>query len=209
MCPGPQAEGHDAPGLADERVPSVAAVIHNVGVGGEDAVREPVVAHELPDVLDGVELRRSRRQGQERDVVGYDEVMRAMPTCLVEQQHRVGAGGDGGRDLGEVERHPLGVAARQDERCALALSRTDGAVDVGGRGALVVRRRWSRSTSCPAARDAVLLADTCFVLPPQLYGRAARETCADRRQLGGEVFLKAGMALASWAWWRGRADSLR
>ena len=92
MCPGPQAEGHDAPGLADERVPGVAAVIHIVGVGGEDAVREPVVAHELPDVLDGVELRRSRRQGQERDVVGYDEVMRAMPTCLVEQQHRVGAG---------------------------------------------------------------------------------------------------------------------
>ena len=43
MCPGPQAERHDAPGLADELVPGVAAVIHSVGVGGQDAVREPVV----------------------------------------------------------------------------------------------------------------------------------------------------------------------
>lgn len=99
--------------------------------------------------------------------------------------------------------------ARQDEGRTLALGRADGAVDVGGRGALVLRRRRPCSAPCPAPSDAVLLANARLVLPPQLYGRAAREAGADRRQLGGKVFLKAGMASAAWAWWRGRADSLR
>jgi len=36
---------------------------------------------------------------------------------------------DGGGDLGKVQRHPFGVAVGQNERCALALGWTDGAVD--------------------------------------------------------------------------------
>jgi hypothetical protein len=52
MGPAAQAERHDAPGLVDQLVPGEAAVIEDVGVGGEDPVRQPVVAHELPDVLD-------------------------------------------------------------------------------------------------------------------------------------------------------------
>ena len=51
-APIAQSEGHDAPRLIDELVPGVAAVIDDVVVGGEDAVRQPVFAHELPDVLD-------------------------------------------------------------------------------------------------------------------------------------------------------------
>ena len=38
----------------DELVPSVAAVIDDVVVGFEHPVGEPVVAHQLPDVLDRV-----------------------------------------------------------------------------------------------------------------------------------------------------------
>lgn len=56
-----QSEGHDAPGLVDELVPGEAAVVDDVIVGLEDAVRKPIVAHELPDVLDWVELRVPRR----------------------------------------------------------------------------------------------------------------------------------------------------
>ena len=41
----------------------------DVIIGGEDPVREPVVANELPDILDRVQLAGSWRQGQERDVV--------------------------------------------------------------------------------------------------------------------------------------------
>jgi hypothetical protein len=37
-----QAERHDVPGLIDELVPSVAAVVDNVAVGFEDPARQPV-----------------------------------------------------------------------------------------------------------------------------------------------------------------------
>ena len=50
----------------------------------------------------------------------------------------MGTGGDGGGDLGEVQRHAFGVAARQDERRAFALGGTDRAVDIGRRGALIL-----------------------------------------------------------------------
>ncbi len=52
----PGSNGHDFPGLVDEKVPGVAAVFEDIVVGCEDPVREPVVADELPDVLDRVEL---------------------------------------------------------------------------------------------------------------------------------------------------------
>ena len=45
----------------------------DVVVALEDAVREPVVAHELPDVLDRIELGRARRRGQDGDVSRDDE----------------------------------------------------------------------------------------------------------------------------------------
>ena len=106
---------------------------------------------------------------------------------------------DGGGDLGEVQRHPFGVAAGQNERRALALGRTDGAIDVRRGGALVLGRRRPCPALGPAAGDAVLLADPRLVLPPQRYGCAAGERRPDRCHLGGEVFLKAGMASASWA----------
>jgi hypothetical protein len=62
MCPVAQADRHDGPGLVDELVPGIAAVIEDVVVGAEDAVGEPVVADELPDVFDRVEFGRFGRQ---------------------------------------------------------------------------------------------------------------------------------------------------
>ena len=43
-----QSDGHDLPGSVDKGIPGVAAVIDDIVVGFEDAVREPVVAHVLP-----------------------------------------------------------------------------------------------------------------------------------------------------------------
>ena len=86
-----------------------------------------------------------------------------------------------GGDLGEMERHALGVAAGQDEARRFAFGRTDGAVNVGGLGPLILWCRGACPAPGPTACDAVLLADPRLVLPPDLY-----------------VFLKAGMALASW-----------
>ena len=49
-------EGHDAPRLIDELIPCLAAVIDEIVVSCKNAVGEPVVAHELPDVFHWVEL---------------------------------------------------------------------------------------------------------------------------------------------------------
>ena len=76
MRPLAQSDGHDAPGLVDELVPCLAAVIDEIVVRFEDAVREPVIAHELPDVLDRVELGAFRRQGDNSDVGRHNEARR-------------------------------------------------------------------------------------------------------------------------------------
>ena len=47
-------------------------MIEDVVVGFEGAVRQPVVAHELPDVLDRVELGAFGRQRHEGDIGGHD-----------------------------------------------------------------------------------------------------------------------------------------
>ncbi len=51
--PFTQPDGHDAPGLIDQPVQGVAAVIDDVVIGCEDEIGEPVVAEELPDIFVG------------------------------------------------------------------------------------------------------------------------------------------------------------
>jgi hypothetical protein len=72
---------------------------------------------------------------------------------------RDAAGGAFGGDFGEVQVHRLVVAGGQDERGSLAIAGADSPEDVGGSGALSVRRRGPRSPSCPAPGDLVLLPD--------------------------------------------------
>jgi hypothetical protein len=50
-----QSDGHDAPWLIDELVPGRTAMVDEIVVGFEDAIGEPIVAQELPDVFDRVE----------------------------------------------------------------------------------------------------------------------------------------------------------
>jgi hypothetical protein len=40
-------DGHNFPGLIDEDVPGIAAVIDDIVEGFEDSVRQPILAHEL------------------------------------------------------------------------------------------------------------------------------------------------------------------
>src|ERR1700751_1269073 len=67
-CPIAAGDGHDVPGLIDERVPGIAAVVHNIVERFEHPVRQPVLAHELPDVFLAVEFGRARRQRHQGDV---------------------------------------------------------------------------------------------------------------------------------------------
>src|SRR5919199_6826291 len=210
MCPVAQTEGHDAPGLVDKLVPSVAAVVDEVVVAGEDAVREPVVPHELPDVLLRVQLGTLRGQGHEGDVRRHGEPGRGVPPGPVDQQRRMPPCCDLLRDGGQVQGHRLGVAAGQDEARGLALLGADGAEDVGRGGALVPWRHGPGAAPRPAPGQLVFLADAGLVAEPDFYvtGIDAR-LARDRVQAGGKAFLKASMAPSACAWWRGRAESLR
>ncbi len=199
MCPIAQANRHDGPGLVGERVPGVAAVIEDVVIGAEDAVGEPVVAHELPDIFDRVEFGRFGRQRHQGDVVGDIELVGEVPAGLVEQQNGMGARGHGSRDFRQMQRHRGGIAAWQDEAGGAPLGRADGAEDVGRASALIVRRRGSRPAPRPSPGDLVLLANPGLVLEPDLYRLARRVAPGDLIEARGEVFLNAAMASASWA----------
>ena len=93
-----------------------------------------------------------------------------MPAGLVDEQRGVGAGRDLRGDFGQMEVHRLGVAARHDERRALAVLGTDRAEDVGRGGSLVLGGARPRASLGPTARDLVFLADARLVGEPDLYG---------------------------------------
>ena len=131
MRPIAQSDGHDAPRLGFEFVPGVAAVIdESVGVE-KDTVGQPVVPHELPDVLLRVELGALWRQRHDGDVGRHHEFRREVPSGLVEQQGCMASWGDIGRDSREVQVHRRDIAPGQDQPDRLALLGADGAEDVG------------------------------------------------------------------------------
>ena len=176
----------------------------------------------MPDVLDRVELRRSRRQGDQRDVGWQVELVGGVPTRLIQYDDAMRAGRDLGGDLVEVPLHGGGVATGHDHGRAGATGRTDRAEYIGRLGALILRRRGPGAPACPTPGDLGLLTNpvrsayaappgprsALTILPPDLYRRADRERGLDHRQRVGETFLKASSAYSFWAWWRGRADSL-
>ena len=126
-----EADRHDGPWLIDELVPSFATVVEEIGVGREDAVRQPVVAHELPDVLNGIQLGALGWERHEGDVWRHDEPAREVPSGLIAEKHGMSSRRHLGCDFGQVQVHGFGVAGRQDQGSSLALARADGAEDVG------------------------------------------------------------------------------
>jgi len=202
-------DGHNAPRLIYEFVPRLAAEVDDIVVGSEHPVGEPVVAHELPDILNRVEFRTFGRERYDADIVRHVQLVSHMPTGLIHQYNSVSARSDGERYFCQMECHGFGIAERQHQPRALAVLRADCAEDIGRFGPLVFGCRWPRPASGPTPRDLVLLANPRFVLEPNLYRRALRESCSDLCKLGGKApFLKASIASSFWAWWRGRAVSL-
>src|SRR3954466_5872075 len=194
MSPVAQSDGHDKPRPIRELVPRLAAVVENVWVGGEDPVRDPVVATGLPDVLDRVQLGRLGWERYERDGVGDHKSLRLMPARLVHQDKGMRPGCNRLGDLVQVQGHALGRAARQNQASALAVSRADRAEDVSRLGSLIFRRCGASAAFGPAPRDLVLLPDPGLIGKPDLERLAAGLGLCDLLQTGGEVFLKAATA---------------
>jgi hypothetical protein len=169
-------------------------MVDEIVIGFEDAIGEPVVAHELPDIFHRVELGGFRRQGDDGDVGRHGEAHRHVPAGLIDQEHGVSTWRDGLGDLREVQVHRLGVAGRQDQGRALALFRADRAEDVCRCSALIAGSARAGAALRPAAGDLVLLADASLVLEPNLYCLDADRLLArDFIQAGGEVFLKSSI----------------
>ena len=162
-------------------------MIDDVLAGFEDAVGEPVVAHELPGVLGRVELGRLWRQQHDADIVGEVERLRGVPSGLIEKQDGMSIVGDRLGYLGEVQVHRRGIAERQDEARRLALGRADRTEDVGGLGSLIMRGDRPCAAQGPASGDLVLLADPGLIPEPDLYRLAGRFAARDLRHDGGEV----------------------
>ncbi len=95
MGPIAASDGHDVPRLIDELVPCLAAMVDDVVVGCEDPVRQPVVAHELPYVLDRVELWALCRQRDDAYVGWHLELAGRVPSGLIHQDDCMGAWRDG------------------------------------------------------------------------------------------------------------------
>ncbi len=103
----------------------------NIVVVFERAVREPVVAHELPDIFDRIELGAFGRQRHYGDVWWYGELARQVPAGLIHQQCHVAAGCHTNGDFSKMQAHHFRVAAWQDQPGRLALHGADRAKDIG------------------------------------------------------------------------------
>lgn len=121
------------------------------------------------------------------------ELVRHVPSGLIEHQHGVTPGRDVSGDFGKVQVHRICVASGQDERRALALLRRDRAENIGRRRALIFRGAGARAALRPAPRDLVFLTDAGFVGEFYTVGVDAF-FAADLLQPRGEIFLKASIA---------------
>ena len=88
MGPRSHSDGHDAPWLALEFVPGFAAMIDDIVMVEEDAVREPGVGLELPDVFCRVEFGAFGRK-EERQTIGDVELAGRMPSRPIDKQDGV------------------------------------------------------------------------------------------------------------------------
>lgn len=191
--------------MGDEVSPGFASGVDDGVIALEDAVREPVGAEELPDILDGVQLWSARGQKDQRHVPGDVERARGVPAGAVEQQDSVRVFGDRAGDFVEVELHRCCVGVGHGERRAGSARRTNRPEQPGALITLVGGLARPRSASCPLADDSVLLTDPGLVLEPDLDRLSLGDANQMRVQRRSEVFLNASIVRASCPGWRGRA----
>lgn len=159
---------------------------------------EVVLSEELPDIFGGVEFRRVGRQRQERDVFRHGETFVGLvPSSAVENDDGVSARGDAFADFREMQGHGFGVDPGQHQGSPGASIRTNGAEEIGRTMPCIPGCRWPGATLCPKAGERPLLADTGFVLPPDLDGFAGGRGRQRPGYERGKVFLYVSWASGS------------
>lgn len=171
------------------------AVVDQILVGREDTVGQPVVADELPDILDRVQFGAFGWQWYKGDVGRNHKTPGQVPAGLIEQKNGMPTWSNLRGYLGQMQIHRLGVAGGQDKSGSFSLPGADGTEDIGRGGALVTWCRRPRTAPCPAPGDLVLLADAGFIGEPDLYLIEAEAFLAGNRvQTRWECFLKSSIA---------------
>ena len=164
----------------------------------------------LPDVFDRVEFRRIRREVQQAEVIRQVQpTAELMPAGAIQHDDSMRTRRDPAADLGEMQVHGFGIGLRQHQSRANTARRTNGAEDVGPVVALIARCGRPAALPGPDMRQAALLADTGFVLPPKfdrLGTSLMRDGIADQ---SCKVFLCASCADASACGCRGRTEMCR
>mgnify|MGYP006970169643 CR=1 FL=1 len=98
--------------------------------------------HIFPDVLEGIELRRSRRQGDRRYGGWQIELVGGVPTRLIEQDDAMRTGCYLRCDLIEMPLHSGGIASEYDHGRASAAGGTHCTAYEGRRGAMIFGGQW-------------------------------------------------------------------
>ncbi len=132
----------------------------------------------------------ARWQQDDGEVLRDFEFAGGVPSGPIHQHNRMGLSGDVAADLGRDASAWLARPPKQHERRPLAVSRTDGAEQIGVVIALIGRLAGARALSRPQARQAILLAKACFVLEPDLHRRSRRQVSYMHLERVGEVFFK-------------------
>lgn len=137
---------------------------------------------------------------QQPDIVRHHQAIALLvPTRAVQREHGKRPPSNPSADFLQMQVHCFDVGVRQHEPGADAPRRADGAEQVGPFVTLIAWGGRSAAPLRPDARQAALLTNTSFVLPPQLDRLALCGRGNDGGNQLGEVFLCASCA-AALAW---------
>jgi hypothetical protein len=196
-------EGGNPACFCQHGVPGVLAGVEDVLICGEQAVAEKVVLEVLPGFFRRIAFGSGGRNIDQGDIVRDTQGLRAMPAGAVSDHGRMHLWGQFGADLIEVQLHHGGVGAGQNQADSTVACGTEGAEDIGIFVARIDGHRRPRPLGGPAVGPAAFLADTGFILTPQLNVFIGMRG-GDCLKFAREVFLKVATASVAWAGCFGR-----
>jgi hypothetical protein len=147
----------------------------------------------LPELFNGIELRRIWRQRYERHIGGDFDLPGSMKACLIPNHYDMDIG------VGFLFKFPkecidrIRIKLRRDQSDALAALRTGRSKDIQVFKLCLPPAARTRSFYRPLAAQCTLLAKACFILKPYFYC-FSRIISTDLPDLSTDFFLKVSLA---------------
>ena len=167
----------------------------------------PVMAPQVvPQVFDGVQFGRVRWQADQRDVGRADQVVGAMVSRTIPDEHRLHVRLQRPRQLGEKEVHDARVQTRRDQSLGLARLGAHGSQHVDEPVLMLADGTRSRTGASPDASQRPLLAEPRFVFVEDLQP-AVWVLQLNLGETFAELFLNSSCAAGSASGCCGRGTS--